>query len=87
MRDCDFLCYFLNTNVVKKKNSNVSCAVFCLSYKLDDCVTQIKSIYNKNTQIAPDCSGSPEILKAIFLTSNRATKGSSCGEYRKKLLK
>jgi hypothetical protein len=33
---------------------------------------------------APECSGSPEVLKAIFSRSHRATAGSSCGEYRKK---
>jgi hypothetical protein len=43
-----------------------------------------QNIQKERRQIAPDSSGSPEAIKAIFSRSNRATAGSSCCEKRKK---
>jgi hypothetical protein len=47
-------------------------------------MTLKENILYKNECPAPDWSGSPAVIKAIFSRSNRATSGSSCCENRKK---
>jgi hypothetical protein len=47
-------------------------------------MTLKQNIKLKNSQTAPDCSGSPEAIKAIFSRHNKATAGSSCCGFRKK---
>jgi hypothetical protein len=43
-----------------------------------------KNINLKNESPAPECSGSPKAIKAIFSSHNKATAGSSCYDLRKK---
>ncbi|WP_310555886.1 hypothetical protein [Flavobacterium sp.] len=42
---------------------------------------------NNDKQTAPDCSGSPEVMKVIFSRYRKATAGSSCDDFRKKTLR
>jgi GH24 family phage-related lysozyme (muramidase)/murein DD-endopeptidase MepM/ murein hydrolase activator NlpD len=43
-----------------------------------------QNIQKERRQIAPDCSGSPAAIKAIFSSQCKATRGSYCSGYRKK---
>ncbi|ELY2018660.1 hypothetical protein SL053_002591, partial [Flavobacterium psychrophilum] len=46
-----------------------------------------QNILNNDKQTAPDCSGSPEVMKVIFSRHSKATAGSSCNGFRKKTLR